>query len=687
MSADLEDTNDAQYVDQIELPPIRESEVTDAMLATEPMKAAGPDGISNKALQAATQLLSSHLTNLFNQSLNLGHCPTHFRCSTTVVLRKPGKDNYTVPKAYRPIALLNTIGKIMDAVLARRLSYLVETEDVLPNSHMGGRKKRSTEHALHAIIERIYAAWNTAGGQVASLLWLDVSGAFDNVSHQRLLHNLRTRKVDEKLVRWIASFLSDRRTRIIVDGHESAEYSIETGIPQGSPQSPILYIFYNAGLIEVCDTDDRTATVGYIDDAAILAWGDTTTETCHKLAASLEKAQQWATTHASKFAPEKFQLTHFTRARTRHDVDQGIHTTWCHIKPKPTCKYLGITMDTKLQWKAHVEGIRLKVNKTVNALGALGNSNWGVSMLEMRKIYRGVAIPQMMYGCSIWSNARDTGQAYTKRTLQVLQSLQARRARAICGAFKTTSFAALDIETFLLPIKRQIEKNNVEALGRVLSCNGLDGVLSVQRADHCQRRKDRCISPLENIRRCVRNYGWEEMNTLERVPAFLTPPWWQGPRIHIDQAEEANSRCEKTQHAATHISIYTDGSSVGSHVGAAAVCPATGQSKSTYMGSSSSTTHYLAELQGINLAPSMAQEVVTDSTIGRQVAIWSDSQAAIRSLRRSEGKSGAQISKQIVQKVRSLQERGHAVTVRWIPSHQSTPGNIQADRAAKQATG
>ncbi|EMD86559.1 hypothetical protein COCHEDRAFT_53746, partial [Bipolaris maydis C5] len=63
--------------------------------------------------------------------LRLGYCPSHFRESTTVVLRKPGKDNYTVPKAYRPIALLNTVGKVMDAIIARRISHLVETQHVL----------------------------------------------------------------------------------------------------------------------------------------------------------------------------------------------------------------------------------------------------------------------------------------------------------------------------------------------------------------------------------------------------------------------------------------------------------------------------------------------------------------------------------------------------------------------------
>lgn len=268
-----------------------EKEILEAIRSASPLKALGPDGLPNRVLQVIADIIVGHLAIIFNQSLRISYCPAHFRSSITVVLRKPDKDDYTIPKAYRPIALLNTIGKIMDAVVARRLSYLVEVHNVLPNTHIGGRKLRSTEHALHLVIEKIYKAWNTGRGQVASLMLLDVSGAFDNVSHERLLHNLRTRRVDEKLVRWLASFLDERWIRMTMDDFTSEEHSISTGIPQGSPLSPILYIFYNAGLLETCELDLDTTATGYIDDAAILACGDTTAETCAKLEGALKKAQ------------------------------------------------------------------------------------------------------------------------------------------------------------------------------------------------------------------------------------------------------------------------------------------------------------------------------------------------------------------------------------------------------------
>jgi exonuclease III len=594
--ADLRDTHGVQYTGQISQPPITEKEILEAIRSTSPLKAPGPDGLPNRVLQVTADIIVGHLEIIFNQSLRISYCPAHFRSSITVVLRKPDKDDYTLPKAYRPIALLNTIGKIMDAVLARRLSYLVEAHNVLPNTHIGGRKLRSTEHALHLIIEKIYKAWNVGRGRVASLLLLDVSGAFDNVSHERLLHNLRTRRVDEKLVRWLASFLKERWTRMTMDDFTSKEHSISTGIPQGSPLSPILYIFYNAGLLETCELDLDTTATGYIDDAAILACGDTTAETCAKLKVALQKAQNWATAHASKFAPDKFQLAHFTRSRTRFDIEQEVETEWGNIMPKTTCKYLGVVMDHKLDWKPHVEKIKQKVSKSVNALASLGSSTWGISMSDMRKIYNGVVVPQMMYACSVWSNSRSNGTPYTKKTLITLRSIQARGARAICGAFRATSRAALDIETHLLPVAQQIEKHNAHALSRIISSNMIsdfDGIAN-GRFDRVPR-KTPYTSPLRSIHRQREGLRPAEPYHMETIPPFVAPPWWLGPTIHIE--EEACARSTHDREATKgNVCIYTDGSSIGGHVGAAAVCLDTGQTSKTYMGTDATSTVYAAEL-------------------------------------------------------------------------------------------
>jgi hypothetical protein len=114
------------------------------------------------------------------------------------------------------------------------------------------------------------------------------------------------------LIEWVASFLSDRTTTLKLQEYTAPSVPVETGIPQGSPVSPILYLFYNADLIEECKTPE-TESVGYIDDVSILAVGPSAPRNCKTLKAIHLKAQGWARKHGSQFAPAKYELVHFTR--------------------------------------------------------------------------------------------------------------------------------------------------------------------------------------------------------------------------------------------------------------------------------------------------------------------------------------------------------------------------------------
>lgn len=154
-------------------------EIQAAIIGSISKKAPGEDGILNLILKLLVQQLLPHLYRISNNSLSLGYC-----CH--------GKSNYTILKAYRPIALLNTLGKAFEFILAKRITYIAETYGLLPSNYLSARRASSTEHALHYMTERIYSAWNTK--KIASALLLDVTGAFDNVSKDRLLHNLRQKK-------------------------------------------------------------------------------------------------------------------------------------------------------------------------------------------------------------------------------------------------------------------------------------------------------------------------------------------------------------------------------------------------------------------------------------------------------------------------------------------------------------
>ena len=75
--------------------------------------------------------------------------------SLTIALQKPGKNNYLNPKAYRPIALLNTIKKLIKSILIKKISALAEKHHLLLKIYIGRRKLRSTDHAIYYLLERI----------------------------------------------------------------------------------------------------------------------------------------------------------------------------------------------------------------------------------------------------------------------------------------------------------------------------------------------------------------------------------------------------------------------------------------------------------------------------------------------------------------------------------------------------
>ena len=204
--ADLRDINDTVYPQEVTYEPqITIRQIREAINRLSPNKAPGPDEITNRVLKNTLPVIEHHLQALMQASLNLGHFPKPFKSTITVVLRKPNKPDYTKTKAYRPVALECTLGKVMESVITEIMSYLTETHELLPTHHYGGRPGRSAEDAMMILSESIYKAWKNK--KVYTALFTDVAGAFNNVHHKRLIHNLRQRRIPEATSRWVNSFL------------------------------------------------------------------------------------------------------------------------------------------------------------------------------------------------------------------------------------------------------------------------------------------------------------------------------------------------------------------------------------------------------------------------------------------------------------------------------------------------
>ena len=317
---------DFDYPEPLPDPPkITMEQLQRNIFRTSPYKAHGPDDIPNVILQKCAPLIQERLLRIYQAILDLEIYYKPWKDFTTVVLRKPGKPSYVIPKVYRPIALLSTMAKILTSIVAENISRLVESHRLLPKTHFGGRPGRTTTDAIHYLVHKIKTAWREE--KVVSVLFLDVEGAFPNAVTSRLIHNLKKRGIPKSMVTFVERMLTNRRTKIKFDDHISDHIEINNGIGQGDPLSMLLYILYNADLLEIPDDDQTEDAIGYVDDIALLAVGNNFAESTHRLKHMMTKEDgglQWSKEHNSRFEVSKSAIVHFTRKSAANpDVENG----------------------------------------------------------------------------------------------------------------------------------------------------------------------------------------------------------------------------------------------------------------------------------------------------------------------------------------------------------------------------
>ena len=199
--------------------------------------------------------------------------------------------------------------------MATRLSHLGETTNLLYKEQMGGRKKRSAVDAVLALVHDAEEAMNN--NKIFSCLLLDVKGAFDHVALNQLLKILRELHLPEPIMTWVNCFLQNKTTSLAFDRKKQLPKDIVTGIPQGSPISPILFLIYIRNLFPQIQVqfNSRIKSPSFIDNVALTVQGDTAAANCLMLEEAVQTAFQWADENAVKFDDNKSELIHFQRQR------------------------------------------------------------------------------------------------------------------------------------------------------------------------------------------------------------------------------------------------------------------------------------------------------------------------------------------------------------------------------------
>jgi hypothetical protein len=174
------------------------------------------DDILNRIFKILVNKLMSHLMSLFRVCVALNYHSRCFREIHIIILKKSKKKNYTNVNTYKLIVLLNILDKILKSMIARRINDLTKTYDLLFVNQMNERKNRNCKTILKLLTKQIHMIWNMSKNKMTTLLSMNVIKAYNHISREKLLHNLKKKRISTWIVAWTNNFMQDKKINFIV---------------------------------------------------------------------------------------------------------------------------------------------------------------------------------------------------------------------------------------------------------------------------------------------------------------------------------------------------------------------------------------------------------------------------------------------------------------------------------------
>jgi ribonuclease HI/endonuclease/exonuclease/phosphatase (EEP) superfamily protein YafD len=686
-------------------PELEDPEIRRAIVSSSNKKAAGPDSLSFLPIQYAYKAIPTVFNRAYKALFNRGYHPKAWKEAIGIILPKLDKPDYSVPKAYRVISLLNCLGKTLEKLYATRLSYLANTTGLLSPSQLGGRKQRSAIDTALLLLHHIQKKQESNKKAITSTLLLDIKGAFDYVSKEQLIRVLEGLGLPRALISWVGHFLTGRKIQLAFEGQIQPLTDLATGVPQGSPISPILFLLYVRGILAT-----QGYQLSYMDDFSISITSTSAKKNIRQLEAIASSLFEQAEGQKVQFDPSKTELIHFSRQK--QPILEGIQVGGLFFKAKTLVRWLGIFFDNRLLFKDHIDTKVRAAQAAFEGLSRLVSMQRGLSFRASRQLYQACVTTIADYGVQLWYRGPKTPRSLIKP----FQRLQNQALLKILGAFKGSPIRALEAEAALPPPEVRFKKACLSyalrtlyllpshptrqaynlAVRDELADSGSDlGSLSYIRPYtqlfHLLKELVAVIGP---------NYS------LERKKASWEAPWALEPKTSITVIE-ASKPLAKKQHLRLLASLasledfglrplvfYTDGSKgrpKGSftETNACAFCelsPENRPKKVYYENLGPSVEVADAELFAIlrvleDLArrPRPPSPSPPNPPLGAYIFI--DSQAAIAKVRKH--------SDLAIRVRRLLASLGTLYTVQlhWCPSHLGIFGNELADQLAKKGLG
>lgn len=424
--------------------PVRANYIRGFLDNFNPRKAVGCDKISQRLLHLSSPVISEPLTCLINHFINNRQWPTVWKSSDIVPVFKKG--SMTDKTCYRPVSVLTALSKLYEKVMFDQI-YEAFYWRLSPNLS-GYLKGHSCCTALLKMTEDWRACLDRR--ETVAVVAVDLSKAFDSVCHPLLLAKLKAYGFTDDALELMTAYLLGRRQRVKLDGAYSQWRTIMAGVPQGSLLGPLLFNMYVNDLnYFVANTSLRL----YADDTTEYASDASPIVLQYVLNSDLSALSRW-------FAGNYLQIN---AAKTQAvAIGPSLYEYEFHLNDKivvteDTLKILGVILDSKLNFKAH---IRVQLGKACAKASALRRLRKLISKDVMVRLYKAYVLPHLEYCSPLFLGVGNVEASKMESTNYYI-------LRSILGYSKTVSYDTL---LRLADIKSLEQRREFQSLVLLYKC-------------------------------------------------------------------------------------------------------------------------------------------------------------------------------------------------------------------------
>jgi hypothetical protein len=379
--------------------------------------APGPDGISPRLLKDIENCVAAPLSLIFQKSLNEGKVPKEWKKATVVPIFKKGQKKD--PSNYRPVSLTSVPCKMLESIIKEHMMNHLLMHSLLRDSQHGFLPGKSC--ASNLILTMDYLTKAVDEGLPVDLVYLDFSKAFDKVPHERLLVKVKAKGITGKVADWLEDWLKDRKQSVKVNGAESEESVVESGVPQGTILGPCLFNIHIDD-IDVC-AENLTEIKKFADDTkayrTIRGMEDK-----EKLQRALTNMCEWAVKWGMEFNTAKCKVMHIGTNNAHYQYlmnDEQLGTT-------DSERDLGVIVEKSLKPSAQCKKAATKAKMVLNQITKNFHYRDRRHFLNLYKQY---VRPHLEFASPAWS-------PWAHTDIQMLEKVQEQALKRTTGLIGRT---------------------------------------------------------------------------------------------------------------------------------------------------------------------------------------------------------------------------------------------------------